>query len=209
MQFSDSESGVRKRPYRHLLPAAVVVVLLAGGAWFLSSQATTTVVFVRHAEKMLEPADDPELSEAGRRRAAVLTELLMGTDIVPTIDAIYSTPLKRCEETVQPLADALQLPIRHYAPTNTEQILETILAEHRGAVVLVVGHSNTIPELVANLGTSENVPAIEHGEYDKLYVVSVSRHGKANTIRLSYGEPYRGADGDENNQAMSGNRMDF
>ena len=110
--------------------------------------------------------------------------------MVAGIDAIYSTPFNRTRETVQPLADSLNLPINTYDAADTEEILEMILKQHKGKIILVVGHSNTVPVLIANLGASKKVPAIEEDEYDNIYVISIPWFGKTKTIRLRYGEPF-------------------
>jgi len=109
---------------------------------------------------------------------------------VAGIDAIYATPFKRSQETVQPIADALSLPIRAYDAEDTNHVLKKILRKHKGKIILVVGHSNTLPTLIANLGASKKVPRIAEGEYDNIYIVSIPWFGKTKTIRLRYGEPY-------------------
>ena len=192
----------RNRRRRRLQIIVLYTAIAVGLAWFFELQATTTIIFVRHAEQTMVPADDPPLSEAGQRRVRELTRQLVDADVVAGIDAIYSTPLKRSEETVRPLADALNLPISNYDPADTEQVLETILKTHKGKIILVVGHSNTVPELIANLGASKKVPVIARGEFDNIYVVSIPWFGKTKTIRLRYGEPYTGMAGDDNDQPM-------
>ena len=66
----------------------------------------------------------------------------------------------------------------------------TILQNHKGQIILVVGHSNTVPELIANLGASKKVPPIAENEYDNIYIISIPWFGKTKTIRLRFGEPY-------------------
>lgn len=185
----------KKRRRRRRIQIIVVYIAMAIGlAWFFESQATTTIIFVRHAEKALEPPDDPGLSAAGKRRVAELTRQLVDADVVAGIDAIYSTPYRRTLETVQPLAEALDLPINRYDPDTEEYeaVLDTILKDHKGKIVLVVGHSNTIPGLIAELGASKKVPPIAENEYDNIYIISIPWFGKTKTIRLRYGEPYTG-----------------
>lgn len=170
----------------------VLYTLIAIGlAWFFESQATTTIIFVRHAEKALDAGDDPGLNAAGRRRVAELTRQLVDADVVAGVDAIYTTQYRRTQETARPLADALDLPINQYDAADTESVLETILKRHKGKIILVVAHSNTLPELIANLGASKKVPPIAENEYDNIYVISIPWFGKTKTIRLRYGEPYR------------------
>jgi len=183
----------RQRRRRRRIQVVVIYTAIAVGlAWFFELQATTTVIVVRHAEKALVPADNPGLSDAGKRRAAELARQLVDADVVPGlgVDAIYSTATRRTEETAQPVATALGLPIIPYDASNTETIMDEIVREHKGKIVLVVGHSSTVPALIGNMGASKNVPQINEYEYDNIYVVSIPWFGKTKTIRLRYGEPY-------------------
>lgn len=187
------EQRRRKRRRRRIQIVILYTAIAVGLAWFFESQATTTMIFVRHADKSATPAGDPSLSEAGRQRVAELTRQLVDADVVAGIDAIYATPYRRSQETVRPLADRLGVPITTYDANDTEDVLETILKRHKGKIILVVGHSDTLPELIANLGASKRVPPIAENEYDNIYVISIPWFGKTKTIRLRYGEPYRPA----------------
>jgi len=82
------------------------------------------------------------------------------------------------------------LPISSYDAADTKTVLETILKNHKGKIILVVGHSNTVPALIANLGASKNVPPIAQNEFDNIYIISIPWFGKTKTIRLRFGEPY-------------------
>ena len=191
MQSDKAKEDRRRRRRRRRIQIIVIYTAIAIGlAWFFESQATTTIIFVRHAEKDLSVADDPPLSEAGRRRVTELTRQLVDADVVAGIDAIYVTPRKRSQETAKPLADTLELPLNVYDPADTEDVLERILKNHKGKIVLVVAHSNTVPVLIANLGASKKVPEIHEDEYDNIYIISIPWFGKTKTIRLRFGEPY-------------------
>jgi len=189
MQKSKSDID-RRRGRRRIQVVIIYSAIAVGLAWFFELQATTTVIFVRHAEKALVPTDDPGLNEAGKRRAAELARQLVDADVVAGVDAIYSTSSRRTEETVQPVATALGLPITSYDASNTASIMDEIVREHKGKIVLVVGHSNTVPALIGNMGASKKVPEIDENEYDNIYVVSIPWFGKTKTIRLRYGAPY-------------------
>jgi broad specificity phosphatase PhoE len=182
----------RKRRRRRTQAIVIYTAIAIGLAAFFESQATTTMIFVRHAEKALLPADDPPLSEAGRARAAELERQLVDADVVAGIDAIYSTSYRRTIETAQPVADALNLEISHYDPDEEEAELARMLKDHKGKIILIVGHSNTVPSMIAELGASKLVPPIAEFEYDNIYLVSIPWFGKTKTIRLRYGSPYAG-----------------
>jgi broad specificity phosphatase PhoE len=191
MRKPESEIERRRRRRQRRIQVIIIYTAIAVGlAWFFESQATTTVIFVRHAEKASMPADDPGLSPAGQQRVAELTRQLRDADVVAGIDAVYSTPYRRTEETARPLAEALDLPINTYDAGDTEAIMEHIVKVHKGKIILVVGHSNTLPLLMANMGASKKVPPIAENEYDNIYIVSIPWFGKTKTIRLRYGEPY-------------------
>ena len=191
MQNSKSDIDRRRRRRQRRIQVILIYSAIALGlAWFFESQATTTVIFVRHAERATLPADDPGLSEAGKRRAIELARQLVDADVVAGIDAVYSTSYRRTEETAQPVAEALNLPIIAYDASNTETIIDEIVKQHKGKIILVVGHSNTVPAMIGNMGASKKVPVIDKGEYDNIYIVSIPWFGKTKTIRMRYGMPY-------------------
>ena len=128
---------------------------------------TRTVYLVRHAEKCTEPADDPALTPYGQERAWSLARVLKD---VP-VEAIYSTPLRRTLDTVEPLAAAIgisvtETPIRE---GFMEALADSILAS-RHARILVSGHSNTTARM-ANLLAGTDFPDLDESEYDRLFVV--------------------------------------
>jgi len=188
-----TDTDRRQRRRRRRLQVIVLYTAIAIClAWFFELQATTTVIFVRHAEKAALPADDPALSDAGQRRAALLARQLVDADVVPGagVDAVYSTSFRRTVETAKPVADALNLPLQVYDAADTQTIVDVIIKEHKGKIILVVGHSNTVPEMIANMGASKNVPPIAENEFDNIYLVTIPWFGKTKTIRLRYGEPF-------------------
>ena len=190
MRTAKEQERRRKRRRRRIQVLVIYTAIAIGLAWFFESQATTTIIFVRHAEQTSHDEQDPSLSEAGHARVAELTRQLVDADVVAGIDAIYSTPYKRSVETAQPLADQLDLPINNYDAADSETVLDTILKNHKGKIILVVGHSNTLPVLIANLGASKKVPPIARDEFDNIYIISIPWFGKTKTIRMRFGEPY-------------------
>ena len=196
MKNTKSDADRRRRRRQRRIQVIVIYTAIAVGlAWFFESQATTTVIFVRHAEKMTD-ADDPGLTAAGQRRAAELARQLVDADVVPGkgVDAVYSTPYRRTEETARPVADALNLQVLPYEATDdadrAEAAMDEIVRDHKGEIILVVGHSDTVPVMIGAMGASKNVPFIEDDEYDNMYIVSIPWFGKTKTIRVRYGEPY-------------------
>src|SRR5512134_2687076 len=147
--------------------------LLAASAAFESAAALApqAVVVVRHAEKISD--EDERLTEAGRARADRLAEMLKRSGV----SAIYSTDTERTIGTAKPLADALGLKIRIYDVRPVEgrfdfaPFVERLREEAPDGIVLVVGHSNTVPPLLRALGCAEEV-SIASGDYDDLFVVA-------------------------------------
>lgn len=140
------------------------------------------VFLVRHAEK-LTSGEDPALSAAGRLRAEELARLLQDAGI----GHIYSTDFVRTRDTAAPLAERLGLPITIY---DWDQ-LDALAAELKtaGRRSLVVGHSDTTPDLVGRLGAEQGPPIDEPTEYDRLYVVTIAADGNVTTELRRYSPP--------------------
>lgn len=188
-----SARRVRSRPRRARAwdgPLCAAVCLLLTSAAALARQAPTTVLLVRHAEKVMADDTDPALSPAGERRARALVRVAAEAGV----SAIYSTPYRRTQATVRPLAEQLGLPVRileigpggaeAYAAEQAQRIRE----EHGGQVVLVVSHSNTVPLIIEALGGPAG-PALDESDYDNLFIVRVPATGPVRLIRARYGEP--------------------
>jgi len=150
------------------------------------SATTTTIVIVRHAEKELVTIEDPPLAPTGERRAERLAQMFGTASGQGHIEGIYVTNARRSQQTAAPLAARLGIrPSVVAASASAQSIASQVLREHRGARALVVGHSNTVPEIVKAL-SGEDVPPIADDEYDNVYVVSVPTFGRANVLRLKY-----------------------
>jgi hypothetical protein len=71
-------------------------------------------------------------------------------------------------------------------PSYPGEMAEIIRSRHAGETVVVVGHSNTVPTMIGELGVSP-MPFIEDDEYDDLYVVVLAPSGQAHLVSLRYG----------------------
>lgn len=134
---------------------------------------------VRHAEKVEDGSRDPDLTAAGRARAARLARMLGDVGLT----GVYSTDYRRTRETAEPTARAAGLRVRIYDPGPTEALADRLRG--RPGRYLVVGHSNTVPDLVRALGGDPDPDMAEAG-YDRLYVVLIGPGG-VTTLRLRYG----------------------
>ena len=161
---------------------SVAFLLLAATAGAESTRLTT-VILVRHGEKT-GPSGDVHLSEAGLARAHELARILAGT----RIDAIYTTAFHRTRETIAPLAGPRHLdPITYGSgATYAADLAARIRKQRQGQTVVVVGHSNTTPEVMAALGVS-TPPEITDPEYDNLYIVTLAEGSASALVSLRYG----------------------
>src|SRR5262249_55233992 len=154
------------------------------------------IVLVRHAEIGNTPNDEfgPLLNEAGRRRAQVLASRLRNEGVTLILTSRY----RRTRETAQPLAAALGLAPHIIADDDLEAHLEAHLdglGEVRGGTVLVVGHANTVPELIAKLG-GPRLPALCETTFDRMFIVTQPPGAPSQLTRTRYGDASAGAAAD-------------
>jgi phosphohistidine phosphatase SixA len=154
-----------------------------------SGDGMTTVVVVRHAEKRIEPENrDPMLTSNGLVRAETLAGVLKDVGI----EGVYSSDYHRTRLTAAPTALQAGVETVLYDPRDSDGLRDAILRDHRGGTVLAVGHSNTVPALLASLGV-EDPPKIGDDQYDDCFFVLIPDQpvaGGAETalIHLHYGE---------------------
>lgn len=163
---------------------AAIVLVVAGWIWITAS--STVVVLVRHAEKQLDAGDDPHLSAAGQARAELLARMFGNGAPLGRLDAIYVSPTRRSHETAAPLAARLHLPLTEEQQDDLRALVRRVMREHAGGRVLIVGHSDTVPDLVKDFSGEGPVPEIADDEFGTLYIVAVPRLGHANVLRLTY-----------------------
>jgi broad specificity phosphatase PhoE len=140
-----------------ILAAAAVCTLLAAPA-----SAAEVVYVIRHLQK--GAGDDPPLTPEGAAGAGSLANILADRGI----RAVYATPTRRAIQTATPLAVRLGLPVKRYDPANTAALLEETRAIPGN--ILVVGHSNTVPDLVEQFGGEKPAPMTEQ-DYGTIYIV--------------------------------------
>ena len=127
------------------------------------AQEITTIYLVRHAEKV-DSSRNSGLTELGKLRAQAFSKLLQGAQLTH----VFSTPFIRTRDTAAPTALMHQLEIEEYDADKAAQFASKLRT--LPGTVLVVGHSNTIPDLVNRL-TGENFEALDERVYDKVYIV--------------------------------------
>ena len=149
----------------------ILMFLLAccfiGNATASDKDSGYTLYLVRHAEKQSDGSRDPALTEIGKNRSEQLAVWFQDKGITE----IWSTDYKRTRDTAMPLVTGLGLELSIYDPRNLPDLAEKLLHNQRTA--LIVGHSNTTPEL-ARLLCDCFVEDMDESEYDRLIVMSVT-----------------------------------
>jgi broad specificity phosphatase PhoE len=179
----------RRRPFLApiwLLAFAGVAVLVVAFAYW-NSATTTTIVLIRHAEKQVGAISDAPLSPPGEVRAARLAQMFGDASSFGRIRKIYVTDTRRTQQTAAGIAQRLSLTPEIVAgKADPKEFARRVLRENRGGRALVVGHSNSVPEIVAALSGQQDVPPIADEEFDTLYVVTVPTIGRASVLRIKY-----------------------
>ena len=154
---------------RSTLTAVALATLVLGVA--ARAAAQPTVFVVRHAERAdaapgAPPmmASDPDLSNVGKARAEALAAMLRDV----RLSAIYATEFKRTQQTAAPTAARQKVAVTTLPSRDTAALIEKLKTATGN--VLVVGHSNTVPEIVKALGGTEAV-TIGDADFDNIFIV--------------------------------------
>jgi broad specificity phosphatase PhoE len=161
-------------PARLFRCLSLSLAILAPGVALAEPSA---IYLVRHGEKAAV-GQDPELTAQGQARAQAIATILARTGIT----GIYSTPTQRTRQTAQPLAQRIGLEVQLYDPRAPKALMEKVKA--LSGPVLVVGHSNTLPELVRLFGGAPGAD-IGDDEYDRLYQLTPAAGGTVRTVLFS------------------------
>ncbi|HEY6504635.1 MAG TPA: phosphoglycerate mutase family protein [Chitinophagaceae bacterium] len=162
------------------------IFILIATATILLSSCSHSYYIVRHAEKATaEPnmTSDVPLTEQGKERAVALKDVLGKKKIA----YVYSTNTIRTRSTAQPTADHFHLAIETYNPRPDSSFIQTLKA--KGKNVLIVGHSNTVDDIVNKLcGETKVAGDLPDTEYDNLFIVK--KKGKKMVFQQKkYGRP--------------------
>ncbi len=160
-----------------ILRFVATVGALAIAAQFAAAEPT--IFLARHAEKAEAAADpkNPELSAAGRARAESLARMLKDAGAV----AIFATEFTRTQQTAEEVRRATGAAITIVPAKETAALLEKLKAVQGNAVV--IGHSNTLPEILKALGVEKPV-TIADDEYDNLFIWN--RNSPRDVVRLRH-----------------------
>ena len=133
------------------------------------AHAQRIVFVVRHAERadagMAQQETDPQLSSIGKARAEKLAKMLADAGIT----AVYATQFVRTQDTVKPLAATLHVPVTTMPAAATPGLVDKVKADHPNDIVLIAGHSNTLPDIIKAFGGP--AVTVADGQYDDIFVL--------------------------------------
>jgi broad specificity phosphatase PhoE len=151
-----------------LLIILLFPIFVCAMAWYFWYSPVTTIVLVRHAER-LNDSDTTSISEVGIQRAHRLAHSLG----VAGVKRIYVSQKKRTRQTAEPTAAALNIDPIEIPANEIRRYVDSVKA-HRGETILIIGHSDTVPQIVGKLGIKDP-PAIPSSEFGNLFVVTMFR----------------------------------
>lgn len=164
----------------------LILICLIGSKNCLFAQAKageTRIFIVRHAEKL--SGTDPLLTPEGNNRAGDLMRALQNEGI----QKIYVSQFRRTQNTGDSMRIQLKIDTVHYtADTLCDKLIYTIM-EHGdfGKTILIVAHSNTIPQIIRKFGVNDYPYGdIPDTEYDNLFLITY-RKEKAKLKLVKYG----------------------
>jgi broad specificity phosphatase PhoE len=138
-----------------------------------------TIYIVRHAEKLTDTTqmdmmsrNDPPLTREGYQRAEALAGYLKKKNI----GYIFVTPYSRTRSTALPTADLTKTKIDFYGPSVDMSFIQKIRSLDKD--VLVVGHSNTVDDLVNQLMGQTLLTDLSDKEYDRIFIVQRNKKGE-------------------------------
>ncbi len=137
----------------------------------------SAIYLVRHGEKEAT-GKDPELTAQGQARAQNIATILQKAGI----KSVFSSPYMRTRQTAHAVAKSSGVEVQAYDPKVPAALVEKVKALN--GAVLVVGHSNTLPDLVRLFGGVPG-PDIADNEYDRLYQLIVGANGAITTVLLT------------------------
>lgn len=133
----------------------------------LENAVETNIYLVRHAEKADDGTKDPALTETGADRSERLAAFLSDANI----KYVYSTDYQRTRNTAAPLAAAIGSSVNIYDPSDLS-VMASIVDSLKGNNILIVGHSNTTPNLTNLIIGEEKYQPIDESDYSNLFILT-------------------------------------
>ena len=160
-----------------------VITMLDGQTHTIESYSDTegAVFFIiRHSEKDTTGGSNADLNPVGRGRAKALQKMLKKV----RIKGVYSTNTPRTKHTAEPTAKSKHLPVVIYEPKKQTDLLMGLLAKKDK--FLVVGHSNTVPQLINILTGNDAEKEFSESDYTRFYIVSLKKIGEAKVLMIRF-----------------------
>lgn len=162
-------------------PALIIILccIIIWRCWFITPPLTT-VILVRHADRT---GTVDQINSIGLIRADELDRILDKVEI----NAIYTSTALRTQQTVEEISTTLGITPIIYDPSNIPNLASDILTGFKGKIVLVSGHSNTIPQTINELGYIPSLVDIPHNEYDRIYILEIVGNKATRLLEMEYG----------------------
>jgi len=144
----------------------------------------THLFCVRHAEKAKDDPKDPMLTAEGAARAERLGRILAEANL----DSVFASPYRRTQLTAEPVQRRGNTPPTVlYNPNEQAEWLSERLESARGKKLLIVGHQNTVPQLLNQLkGGGFDYDNIPDADYGRFFVVATKGIGETEIIEIRY-----------------------
>ena len=176
------------------LPVSIYAGYLVLAIFTATVQAQHAIILVRHADKETDqtivkdlPDQQIPLSDVGKARAKTLAGLLKDSGV----GAIYTSDALRTQQTAMPLAETLGIPSKELDMTSKAfaHLKEHLRERHQKQVILIVGHSNTVPQMIHQLLNPSgeiNIEIADH-QFDLMFILVPKPDGSWGLIRSRYG----------------------
>lgn len=148
-----------------------------------SASDVTQIYIIRHTEKTDDTAENPDLSLAGIERAKYWKKVLQHIEF----DQVFTTDFKRNIQTAELISNDSSVKPELYYPMSFDVLKFINLI--KGQKVLIVGHSNTIPDMVNRLIDETKYPPMSHENYNIMYVVNINKNGDTSSSMLHIEKP--------------------
>ncbi len=154
-----------------MLRVGTALAIMAAALIAMPAAAAPIVYVMRHLDTP-EGVRDPDLTPTGKARA----ERVRAWFARKPLAAIYVSDYKRTRQTAAPIAAERGLSVTIYDPADTPGLIELVRSQRKP--VLIVGHSNTVPDIVEALG-GERPPALGHPDFGDIWTITDGRTEKA------------------------------
>lgn len=146
--------------------------------------AWTHIFLVRHAEKAKDDPKDPLLTAEGQARAERLGRILADAGL----DSVYASPYKRTQLTAEPVVRRGKTPDAvTYSPDKQDEWALELLENAKGMQLLIVGHQNTVPQLLNQLnGAGFHYENIADADFGRFFVAATQGIGKTTVLEARY-----------------------